>query len=342
MKKRLLSMILAAGMAVMMVAGCGNTESENGKSEDGKENQTEEAQKGDSGLTKITMAGNPFVGLAPFYVAMDKGFFEECGLDFSLVDFDDSSASCSALLSDKVDVAYLTLDAAIIAESQYDEDMLKIISIVDESAGADGILAKNEIASIADLKGKTIGVTINQTSHYLLLQALKSAGISDEDVNMVDMTASDAGVSFISGDLDAAVTWEPYLSNAVNEGAGKIIFSSADAPGSIMDVLAVKAEQQDAEWLEKIDEAVQMGLDYLNAEDTREEAVEIVSKYLQVEPEETEAMLATIKLYTKEEAQEAMKEENVAFDAVNNISDFYLDKKIIDQGVTAEKIFKEK
>ena len=42
----------------------------------------------------LTMASNPFVGLAPFYVAMDKGFFKDCGLDFSMVDFDDSSASC--------------------------------------------------------------------------------------------------------------------------------------------------------------------------------------------------------------------------------------------------------
>lgn len=53
----------------------------------------------------LTMASNPFVGLAPFYVAMDKGFFEDCGLDFSMVDFDDSSASCSALLAGKVDLA---------------------------------------------------------------------------------------------------------------------------------------------------------------------------------------------------------------------------------------------
>jgi len=68
-----------------------------------------------------------------------------------------------------VDLAYTTLDAAIIAESQYEEDMLDVTAIVDESAGADGILVKNDINSIADLKGKTVGVSINQTSHYLLL-----------------------------------------------------------------------------------------------------------------------------------------------------------------------------
>lgn len=150
------------------------------------------------------MASNPFVGLAPFYVAMDKGFFKDCGLDFSMVDFDDSSASCSALLAGKVDLAYTTLDAAIIAESQYEEDMLDVTAIVDESAGADGILVKNDINSIADLKGKTVGVSINQTSHYLLMQALETAGLTDADVDLVNMTSSDAGVSFISGDLDAA------------------------------------------------------------------------------------------------------------------------------------------
>ena len=144
------------------------------------------------------------------------------------------SASCSALLAGKVDLAYTTLDAAIIAESQYDEDMLDVTAIVDESAGADGILVKNDINSIADLKGKKVGVSINQTSHYLLMQALETAGLTDADVDLVNMTSSDAGVSFISGDLDAAVTWEPYLSNAVEQGVGKLIFSSKDAPVSIL------------------------------------------------------------------------------------------------------------
>lgn len=153
----------------------------------------------------LTMASNPFVGLAPFYVAMDKGFFKDCGLDFSMVDFDDSSASCSALLAGKVDLAYTTLDAAIIAESQYDEDMLDVTAIVDESAGADGILVKNDINSIADLKGKTVGVSINQTSHYLLMQALETAGLTDADVDLVNMTSSDAGVSL------SAVIWMRQL-----------------------------------------------------------------------------------------------------------------------------------
>ena len=223
MKKKMISMVLILTMATGLMTGCGSNETgETGQKETGTADTTENKT--------VTMASNPFVGLAPFYVAMDKGFFEDCGLDFSMVDFDDSSASCSALLAGKVDLAYTTLDAAIIAESQYEEDMLDVTAIVDESAGADGILVKNDINSIADLKGKKVGVSINQTSHYLLMQALETAGLTDADVDLVNMTSSDAGVSFISGDLDAAVTWEPYLSNAVEQGSWKTHFFQVKMP----------------------------------------------------------------------------------------------------------------
>ena len=236
MKKKIISMVLVLTMATGLMTGCGSKGTKKTEQKDADTSADTSADTTEN--ITVTMASNPFVGLAPFYVAMDKGFFKDCGLDFSMVDFDDSSASCSALLAGKVDLAYTTLDAAIIAESQYDEDMLDVTAIVDESAGADGILVKNDINSIADLKGKKVGVSINQTSHYLLMQALETAGLTDADVDLVNMTSSDAGVSFISGDLDAAVTWEPYLSNAVEQGVGKLIFSSKDAPGSIVDVLA--------------------------------------------------------------------------------------------------------
>lgn len=319
MKKKLLSIIIVVSMAAAMLTGCGK-----------KQESTEN--------TAITMASNPFVGLAPVYVAMDKGFFTECGIDFSMVDFDDSTSSCSALLADKVDLAYVTLDAAIIAESQYQEDMLEVVSVIDELAGADGILVKNDITSIADLKGKTIGVSINQTSHYLLLQALEKGGLTDSDVELVNMTSSDAGVSFIGGALDAAVTWEPYLSNAVNSGAGKLIFSSADAPGTIVDVIAAGTQKQDAEWLENVNEAIQMGLDYLNDEATHEEAVKIIANYLEVETDEVESMLSTIKLYGTDEAKEAMQEDGLLYSAIKDISEFYFSKEIIENHVEASQL----
>lgn len=325
MKKRIVTFAIVLCMAVSLFTGCGKMQ----------DKIVEEA----GSPVSITMAGNPFIGQAPFYIAMDKGFFEENGIEFSIVNFDESSSSLSALVSGKVDMATVTLDAAIITQSKYKEDTVKICSVKDESLGADGILVKNDIESLSELKGKTVGVSLNQTTHYLLLKALKSVGLSDEDVVIKDMTSSDAAISFISGGVDAAVTWEPYLSDASNSGAGKIIFSSADAPGTIVDVIAINAKNTDADWIDSFYKAYDMALDFLNDEVTHDEAVSIVSKYLEVEVSEIENMLKGIKLYYYEDSKSAMKSGEVAYKAVSDISDFYNEKKVIQRTVTPEEMF---
>jgi nitrate/sulfonate/bicarbonate ABC transporter, periplasmic nitrate/sulfonate/bicarbonate-binding protein len=329
--KKLLLMLMAICMTSMGIIGCSQTD---------KTDKTSNEDNLSSKSMNITMAANPFIGMAPIYVAMDKGFFGENGINFNITNFDDSSASCTALLSDKVDIAYSTLDAAIIAESQFDENKIKVSSVVDESAGADGILVKNDINDIADIQGKTVGVSINQTSHYLLLKALEKAGLSDSDVNLVNMSSSDAGVSFISGGLDVAVTWEPYLSNAVNEGAGKMIFSSADAPGSIVDVFVVKAENKNVHWMDAFNKAYTEGLNYLSNEDTHADGIKITAKYLEVSVKETEAMYKTIKLYKPEDYAELVKTGGIVNNAVSEISKFYFDKKIINKEILPNDILK--
>lgn len=325
MKRRIVTFATVLCMAVLLFTGCGK-----------KQNTSVEEN---SSLVSVTMAGNPFIGQAPFYIAMDKGFFEENGIDFSIVNFDESSSSLAALVSGNVDMASVTLDAAIIAQSKYEEDAVKICSVKDESVGADGILVKNDVESLTDLKGKTVGVSLNQTTHYLLLKALQSVGLSDEDVVIKDMTSSDAAVSFMSGGVDAAVTWEPYLSDASNSGAGKIIFSSADAPGTVVDVIAISGKNTDADWIENFYKAYDMALDFLNDEATHNEAVSIVSKHLEVEDSETENMLGGIKLYYYEDSKEVMQSGKVAYKAVSDISAFYNDKKVIQRVVTPEEMF---
>lgn len=173
------------------------------------------------------------------------------------------------------------------------------------------------------------------------MQALETAGLTDADVDLVNMTSSDAGVSFISGDLDAAVTWEPYLSNAVEQGVGKLIFSSKDAPGSIVDVLAVGTDNKDAAWLAQVNEAYEKGLDYLNDDSTHEEAVEIVAKHLEVSADEADSMISTIKLYSPEDSSAELKESGLVYQAVGKISGFYFDKGIIEKPVEPSQLLAE-
>ena len=76
MKKKIIAMVLVLTMATGLMTGCGSkgTEKTEQKDADTSADTTENIT--------VTMASNPFVGLAPFYVAMDKGFFKDCGLDY--------------------------------------------------------------------------------------------------------------------------------------------------------------------------------------------------------------------------------------------------------------------
>lgn len=287
---------------------------------------------------EVRMAGNPFIGNAPLYVAWDKGFFTEEGINFSIVDFEDSSFSCTALISSNVELAGSTLDAVVIAESQYDSNTLKVFSASDESYGADGIIARNSISTLADLKGKTVGVAVNQTTHYLLQKALDKVGLSDKDLNLVNMSSSDAGASFITGNLDAAVTWEPYLSNAVTSGTGKILFSSADAPGVIVDVIVMRAEDKEASWLKPFSKAFDRAVDYIFAEKTKDDAMQLIAKHLEVSPKEAEEMLGTVKIYKTSMRGETLSAGGIVNKAVGDISDFYLSRNIIKRQVAPSEL----
>ncbi len=341
MKKKLLSVVMAAVM-IMSLAGCGNSSGAGGQdtgtanTESGTANtetaaDTAEAPAGTKELKKIKIANNPFIGVAPVYIAKDMGIFEKYGLDVELVSFNDSSESTAALVSGNVDIAGSTLDAALIMADQYRDQMPQVVCIRDDSAGADGIVAVNGIDSINDLKGKTIGVAINQTTHYLLQQALEKAGIDESEVKLVDMSSSDAGSSFISGNIEVAVTWEPYLSNAANSGIGKVIFSSKDAPGSIMDVMMVSKKTADAKeaWVSDAIAAMEEARLAMFDPATKDEAMEIASKYLEVSAADTEAMLPTVKLYTNEEGIEAINQDGLAYGVVNKVSDFYVERGIM-------------
>ena len=301
------------------------------------------AKKDEAKLAKVTLnevAHSIFY--APQYVAIEEGYFKDEGLDMTLITGFGADKTMTAVISGEADIGFMGAEASIYAYQEGATDPVVNFAQLTQRAG-NFLVAREEMPDFKweDLKGKKVGVSINQTSHYLLMQALETAGLTDADVDLVNMTSSDAGVSFISGDLDAAVTWEPYLSNAVEQGVGKLIFSSKDAPGSIVDVLAVGTDNKDAAWLAQVNEAYEKGLDYLNDDSTHEEAVEIVAKHLEVSADEADSMISTIKLYSPEDSSAELKDEGLVYQAVGKISGFYFDKGIIEKPVEPSQLLAE-
>jgi len=103
---------------------------------------------------------------------------------------------------------------------------------LDKSYGADGMVVRNSIAKIADLKGKTVAASAPGTAPYFTLAwMLKKNGLSVKDVRVATLEPGPAAQAFIAGQNDAAMTYEPYLSSVREKPeAGKIIATTLDYP----------------------------------------------------------------------------------------------------------------
>src|SRR5436309_15782913 len=103
---------------------------------------------------------------------------------------------------------------------------------MDKSYGADGMVVRNNVGSIKDVKGKTVAASAPGTAPYFTLAwFLKKNGLSVKDVTIVNLEPAAAAQAFIAGQNDAAMTYEPYLSTVrSNPQAGKIIATTLDYP----------------------------------------------------------------------------------------------------------------
>ncbi|WP_160012358.1 ABC transporter substrate-binding protein [Rhizobium sp. 18055] len=184
---------------------------------------------------KLTIALSTWVGYGPLYIAKKEGFFEKEGLDVNLVIMEDVKTRMPALAAGRIDVAATTVDAVLGFTSP--EHPLTYLFAIDDSRGGDGIVADKSIKSVADLKGKTVAFTEGSVSQFFLSALLKDAGLSLKDVKALNMTAGDAGAAFVAKKVDAAVTWEPWLSRGKATAHGALLIDSAAKPGLITDVL---------------------------------------------------------------------------------------------------------
>src|SRR5204863_6554756 len=172
--------------------------------------------------TKVSIAISGWTGFAPLTLAKEAGIFAKNGLDVTIKKIPQASRHL-AIASGDVQCAATTVEtwvvwnASGVATTQ--------IFQLDKSYGADGLVVRKDVASIKDLKGKTVAASAPGTSPYFLLSwFLKKNGLSPKDVTVVNMEPGPAAQAFIAGQNDAAATYEPYLS-AVREkpDAGKII-----------------------------------------------------------------------------------------------------------------------
>ena len=181
--------------------------------------------------TKVVIGMSGWTGFAPLTLAKEAGLFKKHGLDVSIKKIPQKDRHL-AIASGDIQCAATTVEtwigwnAAGVATTQ--------IFQLDKSYGADGMVVKPAIAKITDLKGKTVAASAPGTSPYFALAwMLKKNGMSVKDVKVVNLEPQAAANAMIAGntDIDAAMTYEPYLSGVrAKPEAGKIIATTIDYP----------------------------------------------------------------------------------------------------------------
>jgi NitT/TauT family transport system substrate-binding protein len=246
-----------------------------------------------------------WIGYGPLFVAKERAFFREEGLpNVELKTLDGPGEREAAYQAGEIDFFPNTPDAFVILFASQDPRG-RIVAALDESAGADGLVAKKDIRSIADLKGRTVGYQSGITSHFLLLYLLREkGGLSGRDVKQETLSAGDAGAAFMAGKLDAAVTWEPWLSKAKDARDAHLLATSADVPGLIVDVVLVsdRIVRSNPKAISGFIRAWNRAVRYL--QENPDSAINIISRNLKINPDEAKEMLKTTHFLDGEASQE--------------------------------------
>ncbi len=181
--------------------------------------------------TKVAIGLSGWTGFAPLTLAKEAGIFKKNGLDVTLRKIPQKDRHL-AIASGDVQCAATTVETWIV----WNANGVATTQIfqLDKSYGADGMVVRGNIAKISDLKGKTVAASAPGTAPYFTLAwMLKKNGLSPKDVKVVNLEPQAAANAMIAGtaDLDAAMTYEPYLSAVrAKPEAGKIIATTLDYP----------------------------------------------------------------------------------------------------------------
>jgi NitT/TauT family transport system substrate-binding protein len=231
---------------------------------------------------------------------------QKYGLDVKFVLLEDPAAKLAAFRNGDVDVMWDTVDnwareASILSEQN---QKAKSVIMQDWSRGGDGIVSLSSIKSVEDLAGKRVACTQFTPSHFLLLYLVSQSGLSPEQRSALEKNiiftqdAPAAAAMFKAKQVDAAVTWEPDLSSAVEARGDEahILVSTTAATNIIADTLVARQDL--------IDQAPGTVRDFVHGwldgiemiKDDPPAAYDVVAKALKLDSDTVSGMLSGLKL----------------------------------------------
>jgi len=297
----------AVGTALALtvaMAACGSDESSTG---------SEPAASGGGGEQETLEVNfgyiSDFNGASLLAVAEDQGLWEENGLDVTTSTFTNGPLQIQALSTGDLDFGYIGPGAFWLPES----GQAKIVAI-NTIGDADRVITQPGIDSVADLAGKNVGVPQGTSGDMILTLALEEAGLTKDDINVVNMDAATLVPAFSSGQIDAAGFWYPAIATIkesvpdLNELAQNSDFEDVMAfPTAFVAGNDVVADEQ--EKVERVLAVLREANDY-RAENL-DETVQLTADMLQLDPEQVAADAENSELMTTAEIDTATEDGTV-------------------------------
>lgn len=240
----------------------------------------------------LRIAYSDWPGWVAWEIGIQKGWFAEEGVavDFKWFEYVPSMEAYSA---GKVDAVTMTNGDMLVTGSSGAKSVAILIN--DYSNGNDMVVAQPAIKSVAALKGKQVGVEVGFVSHLLLIKALESAGLTDADVQLVNVPTDQTPQLLRAGEVSAVVAWQPNSGQALADVPGSHpVYTSADAPGLIYDLLCVSPKslrERRADW-SKVAKVWFRIADYLQKPENLEEAATIMAARVGMQPAAYKPLMA--------------------------------------------------
>ena len=312
---------LALAACAMMIASC----------------SSEPQQSAAEPKTDFKIGWSIYAGWMPWPYAEQAGIVkkwaDKYGIEIDIVQVNDYVESVNQYTAGQLDgVTVANMDALTIPAAGGKDTSAIIVG--DYSNGNDGVLLKGS-SNLADIKGRQVNLVELSVSHYLLARALESSNLKMTDVRTVNTADADIAGAFASPDVTAAVAWNPQLLTMKQEAGANQVFSSADIPGEIVDLLVVDTATLKANpnlgkalagiWYETV--ALMMQQDEKGAE-----ARAAMAQLAGTTPELFEQQLATTFLYADPQQAVAATSDPSMVETMTRVRDFSSAQGLFGQG----------
>ena len=248
------------------------------------------------------MGIEPWLGYGGWLVADKQGLFANNGIDVKIATFTTDDEINAALVAGKLDGANIATNTALRLKSE--GTPITIVTLLDQSNGADAIIAKKTVKSIADLKGKKVAYEQGTTSDLLLNAALAANAMTLADITPVKLPAADVAAALQSGQVDVGVTYEPYITPFLAKNTDfASLYPASNIPGIVSDVFVVRDEVLKSKPGQIHGLLVSLGEAIDSYNSNPKAAQDIISTGVGAKPGELDLAFKGVKLYTTAEAK---------------------------------------